>query len=55
MDVEYFTEGKNEKHQNSKFKIQNSKFKIQEYFCQVQKAKHFFADSVFTKYLVSRR
>ena len=33
MDVEYFTEGKNEKHQNSK---------IQEYFCQVQKAKHFF-------------
>lgn len=48
MDVEYFTEGKNEKHQNSKFKIQ-------EYFCQVQKAKHFFADFVFTKYLVSRR
>ena len=27
MDVEYITEGKNEKHQNSKFKIQNSKFK----------------------------
>ena len=46
MDVEYFTEGKNEKHQNSKFKSTFVKYKRQNIF---------FADSVFTKYLVSRR